>query len=66
MSVVEYRCPPQLIAGAWRPGTGRRLLQVVNPANAQVIGEMPAAGDADIDTALAATALAFEAWRDGA
>lgn len=63
MSAVEYRCPPQLIAGAWRPGTGRRLLQVVNPANAQVIGEMPAAGDADIDAALAATALAFEAWR---
>jgi betaine-aldehyde dehydrogenase len=40
-----------------------RYLDVENPANRTVIGEVPRATPADVDTAVGAAAVAFEAWR---
>jgi acyl-CoA reductase-like NAD-dependent aldehyde dehydrogenase len=40
-----------------------RYLDIENPANRTVIGEVPRATDADVDIAVRAAAVAFEAWR---
>lgn len=39
-------------------------LDVVNPANEQVIGQVPAAGKAQLDEAVAAARAAFKTWRN--
>lgn len=51
------------IAGAWCHGRGGALLNLTNPATAQVFAQYQAAGEADIDEALEATQAGFEAWR---
>ncbi|KUO56731.1 MAG: aldehyde dehydrogenase [Sphingomonadales bacterium BRH_c3] len=38
-------------------------LDVVNPANEQVIGQVPACGAAELDRAVAAARAAFKSWR---
>ncbi|MFF4488532.1 aldehyde dehydrogenase family protein [Streptomyces sp. NPDC001544] len=50
------------IDGAWRPAAGGDLIQVVNPADEQVIGQVPAAGAEDVDTAVRAARAALPAW----
>ena len=48
-----------------RVGRGnRRTLPVLNPANAEVLGELPLADAADLDRALDAAARGFRVWRD--
>ena len=42
----------------------RRTLPVLNPANAEVLGELPLADAADLDRALDAAARGFRVWRD--
>jgi len=39
-----------------------RTLDVVNPANEQVIGQVPACGQAELDRAVAAARAAFKTW----
>ncbi|ODU11152.1 MAG: hypothetical protein ABS84_00555 [Rubrivivax sp. SCN 71-131] len=51
----------QFIAGAWRAGRGSRMLEVTDPARAEVLLRYPAASRADIDDALAA-ADGARAW----
>ena len=63
MSGRAYSMPGHLIAGRWTPGSGARRWPITNPADGQVLGEMQAAGEADIDDALRASEQAFEAWR---
>jgi aldehyde dehydrogenase (NAD+) len=50
------------IDGAWRPAAGGDLIEVVNPADEQVIGQVPAAGAEDVDTAVRAARAALPAW----
>ncbi|MEW4467737.1 aldehyde dehydrogenase family protein [Parasphingorhabdus sp. JC815] len=38
------------------------VLDVVNPANEEVIGQVPASGEAELDQAVAAARAAFPAW----
>ncbi len=38
------------------------VLDVINPANEQVIGQVPSCGQAELDTAVAAARAAFPAW----
>ncbi|MFN4020932.1 MAG: aldehyde dehydrogenase family protein [Erythrobacter sp.] len=40
-----------------------RWLDVVNPANEQVIGQVPACGQAELDQAVAAARAAFKTWK---
>ncbi|MEV6615541.1 aldehyde dehydrogenase family protein [Streptomyces sp. NPDC051051] len=48
--------------GAWRPAAGQDVIEVVNPADEQVIGRVPAAGPEDVDAAVRAARTALPAW----
>ncbi|BBZ21660.1 aldehyde dehydrogenase family protein [Mycolicibacter hiberniae] len=48
------------INGSWVEGSGSEVLEVVNPANEEIIAEVPQATTADIDTAVAAARTAFD------
>ncbi|MCF4137605.1 aldehyde dehydrogenase family protein [Streptomyces sp. Tue 6430] len=48
--------------GAWRPAVGQDVIEVVNPADEQVIGRVPAAGPEDVDAAVRAARTALPAW----
>ncbi|MGW4752836.1 aldehyde dehydrogenase family protein [Streptomyces chartreusis] len=50
------------IDGAWRPATGGDVIEVVNPADERVIGQVPAGTAADVDTAVRAARAAFPGW----
>jgi len=51
-----------LIDGAWTEGSGTRRVEVLNPANEQVLGEVPVAEREDLDRALAAVEAAQAGW----
>lgn len=51
------------IAGEWRDGENGRKIDVLNPANEEVIGTVAHASIADLDAALAATERGFAMWR---
>jgi aldehyde dehydrogenase (NAD+) len=50
--------------GAWQPSTGDGRLDVVNPATAEVIGQVPNGTVADADRAVEAARDAFPGWSD--
>jgi len=50
------------IGGAWVGGDGRETIPVENPANKQVVGQVPVATPADLAAALAAADQAFKTW----
>jgi len=52
---------PNLIGGELV--TTDRTIDVINPANEQVIGQVPACGPAELDRAVAAARAAFKSWR---
>lgn len=52
-----------LIGGKPAESSDGRFIDIENPANRTVIGEVPRATDADVDKAVRAAATAFEAWR---
>lgn len=57
---------PQLnlyIDGQLLRGEGRQEQDVLNPATNEVIGQLPHATQADLDSALASSQRAFAAWR---
>jgi len=52
-----------LVDGERLGAAGRRTIPVVNPATAEVLGQLPLATSADLDRALAATQKAWPVWR---
>ncbi|MFI6208634.1 aldehyde dehydrogenase family protein [Streptomyces sp. NPDC051041] len=48
--------------GAWRPAAGRDVIEVVNPADEQVIGQVPAGTAEDVDAAVRAARAALPGW----
>ncbi|WP_328503801.1 aldehyde dehydrogenase family protein [Streptomyces sp. NBC_00457] len=50
------------IDGAWRPAAGHDAIEVVNPADEEVIGRVPAGGAEDVDTAVRAARAALPGW----
>lgn len=50
------------INGQWIPASGDEVFEVVNPANEETIGTVPAASAADADAAVRAARNAFEQW----
>ncbi|MFF3908941.1 aldehyde dehydrogenase family protein [Streptomyces sp. NPDC001848] len=50
------------IDGAWRPAVGADTIEVVNPADEQVIGHVPAGTAEDVDAAVRAARAALPAW----
>jgi betaine-aldehyde dehydrogenase len=52
------------IDGQRRPGLSGETLDIIDPSTGDVIATAPRSGGADVDTACAAAAAAFPAWRD--
>ncbi|MGK5696823.1 aldehyde dehydrogenase family protein [Streptomyces sp. URMC 128] len=50
------------IQGAWRPAAGQDVIEVVNPADEQVIGMVPAGTAEDVDAAVRAARAALPDW----
>jgi aldehyde dehydrogenase (NAD+) len=50
------------IDGAWRPAVGPDTIDVVNPVDEQVIGQVPAGTAEDVDAAVRAARAALPAW----
>ncbi|QKW53095.1 aldehyde dehydrogenase family protein [Streptomyces buecherae] len=50
------------IDGAWRPAAGTDSIEVVNPADEQVIATVPAGTALDVDTAVRAARAALPGW----
>ena len=59
---MDYPALSLLIDGHWIGRTGAGSLPVVNPADAAVIGELPVAGPAELQAAVAGARRAFPAW----
>ncbi|MEU6645553.1 aldehyde dehydrogenase family protein [Saccharomonospora sp. NPDC046836] len=53
-----------LIAGEWVPAVSGDTIEVLNPANQEVLARVPRGTTADVDAAVQAAAAAFPAWRD--
>jgi succinate-semialdehyde dehydrogenase/glutarate-semialdehyde dehydrogenase len=51
------------IDGDWRARGGHGTLAIVDPATGETLGEVPAAGEADVDEAIAAADQALRRWR---
>ncbi|MFG2498853.1 aldehyde dehydrogenase family protein [Streptomyces sp. NPDC048441] len=50
------------IGGAWRPAVGTDTITVLNPADEQPIGQVPAGTAQDVDAAVRAAREAFPGW----
>jgi malonate-semialdehyde dehydrogenase (acetylating) / methylmalonate-semialdehyde dehydrogenase len=54
---------PNYINGKWCPSSATESLHVVNPATVDVLAQVPLSPQDDVDTAVAAAAVAFSDWR---
>jgi len=61
-SGVNYPTPRLLIGGQWLEGDGRNTEPVLNPATEEMIGELPHATTADLDSALVCARDSFPGW----
>ena len=61
--MADYPDTQLHIAGVWRDGESGRRIEVLNPANEEVIGTVAHATIADLDAALAAAERGFAHWR---
>ncbi len=61
--MADYPNTQLHIAGEWRDGENGRRIDVLNPANEEVIGTVAHASIQDLDAALAATERGFALWR---
>ena len=52
------------IDGAWTDGNARHVIEIVNPANKEVLDTVPAGTPEDVERAVAAAQAAFPAWRE--
>jgi succinate-semialdehyde dehydrogenase/glutarate-semialdehyde dehydrogenase len=59
----NYPALSLFIDGEWLGTQGRRSQPVINPATEEVLGQLPHAGVADLDRALAAAQRAWGEWR---
>jgi alpha-ketoglutaric semialdehyde dehydrogenase len=61
---MSYPIYNNLIGGEWIPAVSGKTILNLNPADhADVVGEFPAAGAADVDRAVAAAKKAYADWR---
>jgi len=64
MSANGYEKLELFIDGAFRQGSGGKIEDVINPADENVLGELPHASKSDLDEALTAADRMFPIWRD--
>ena len=60
---MNYPALSLYIDGQFLHADGRKTQDILNPANHQVLGQLPHASTEDLDRALAAAARAFERWK---
>ena len=60
---IEYPDTNLYINGKWRPSNSGDTLDVINPANEEIIGKVAHARDVDLDEALDAADKAFKIWK---
>ncbi len=60
MAVSQTSSEPMFINGEWTEGTSGKRIPVYDPSTEEVIAEIPDAGAADIDAAVAAARYAFD------
>jgi aldehyde dehydrogenase (NAD+) len=53
-----------LIGGEWAPAHSGETIEVINPANQEILLRVPRGRAADVDAGVQAAAAAFPAWRD--
>lgn len=58
-----YRDYGLFINGQWQPASEGGVREVIDPANEEVIGWLPAAGKDDLDAALSGAQQGFAIWR---
>src|SRR3954462_15402139 len=65
MTVLEHTSNvlPNFIAGEWRKSNSSDVIDVFNPANAEVLAQVPLAQADDVDAAVKAAAAVFPTWR---
>ena len=60
----SYVQPGLFVAGEWiLDAAGRETLAVTNPANGQILAQLPLATASDLDAAIEAAGAAFAGWR---
>lgn len=52
------------INGDWIPSSGRDVIEVENPAREEIIGQVPASNEEDINLAVASAKKAFSTWKE--
>jgi betaine-aldehyde dehydrogenase len=50
------------IGGEWTPGSGDQTFETINPSTGEKLGEVPLAGEADVDRAVGAAKKGFAQW----
>ncbi len=58
-----YRDFGLFIQGAWRPAREGGAREVIDPANEEILGWIPSAGQTDLDEALASAEAGLAVWR---
>ncbi len=61
---MSYEKLELLINGKFTKGTGSNSVEVTNPANGDILGDLPHASISDLDEALEASKEGFEIWRN--
>jgi aldehyde dehydrogenase (NAD+) len=64
--VRQYARTDVYVDGCFRPAHSSQLIELINPATEQVIGSVPAADEADVDSAVQAARAALPGWRSSA
>ncbi len=62
-TLAAVKTHQQLIGGAWVDAASGETLDVINPANDQVIAKVPKSAAEDVDRAVNAADAAFATWR---
>jgi betaine-aldehyde dehydrogenase len=60
MAVSQTSCEPMFINGEWTEGSSGKRIPVYDPSTEEVIAEIPDAGAADVNAAVAAARYAFD------
>ena len=54
---------PNYVNGGWQDSSAAESLDVIDPANAQTLGQVPLSTAGDVDAAVAAARAAYPAWK---
>jgi len=63
MAIVAGHDEQLLVGGEWVDAGGGKRFDVTNPANGEVVGSVPDAGEEDVRAAIDAASAAFEPWK---